>query len=210
MFATNINIFYLIFNWIRTNFFDMNFLETRDTSMGLGTTHPNIGEHNSLKWRAIEKIKEWLFHVALAIFYIMPLTSLPRPLKTRLILALKITVWIFFTSLRSHQNGNRSWKNTMTSAIKTIRFQRVGCVQSFPLTRDWSSILAYGPVFYLSLKMISDFLRLNEAFLKTRTEFYLMFFQAILPTFTSFNNAFQTHEPLIQCLDDKMQASMNK
>ena len=49
MFATNINIFYLIFNWIRTNFFDMNFLETRDTSRGLGTTHPNIGEHNSLK-----------------------------------------------------------------------------------------------------------------------------------------------------------------
>ena len=68
MFATNINIFYLIFNWIRTNFFDMNFLETRDTSMGLGTTYPNIGEHNSLKWRAIEKIKKWLFHVAIAIF----------------------------------------------------------------------------------------------------------------------------------------------
>ena len=124
--------------------------------------------------------------------------------------SIKITVWIFFTSLGSHPNGNRSWKNTMTSAIKTIRFQHVGCVQSIPVTRNWNSILAYGPVFYLSLKRISDFLRLNEAFLKTRTEFYLIFFQTILPMFTHFNNAFQTHEPLIQCLDGKMQASMNK
>ena len=117
----------------------MNFLETRDASTGFGTTNPNIGEHNSLKWRAIEKIKKLLFHVALAIFYIMSLTSLPRSLKIRLILALKITVWIFFTSLKSHPNGNRSWKNTMTSVIKTIRFQHVGCVQSIPLTRNWNS-----------------------------------------------------------------------
>ena len=32
------------------------------------------------------------------------------------------------------------------------------------------------------------------------TEFYLMFFQAILPTFTKFNKLLLTEEPLIQCL----------
>ena len=116
----------------------MNFLETRDTSISWHHQSKHW-RHNSLKWRAIEKIKKLLFHVALAIFYIMSLTSLPRSLKIRLILALKITVWIFFTSLKSHPNGNRSWKNTMTSVIKTIRFQHVGCVQSIPLTRNWNS-----------------------------------------------------------------------
>ena len=47
-------------------------------------------------------------------------------------------------------------------------------------------------------------------FLKNITEFYLMFFQVILPTFTNFKNVLQTHERLIQCLHGKMQASMNK
>eukprot|EP00794_Sanderia_malayensis_P013387 gene13387-14760_t len=54
------------------------------------------------------------------------------------------------------------------------------------------------------------FLRLSEAFSNTMTEFYLMFFQAALPTFTNFNKFLQTEEPLIQCLHDEMQNFMNK
>ena len=92
MFPISINILYLSFNWIRANFFDMNMLETRDTSIGRGTTYPNIGEHNSIKSRAIEKIKKLLFHVAMAIFYIMPSACLLKPLVIWLILALKIIV----------------------------------------------------------------------------------------------------------------------
>ena len=42
------------------------------------------------------------------------------------------------------------------------------------------------------------------------TEFYLFFFQAILPTFTNFNKFLQTEEPLIQCLHGEIQAFMNK
>ena len=78
MFPISINIFYLSFNWIWTTFFDMNMLETRDTSIDLGTTNLNIGDYNSIKSRAIEKIKKSLFHVALAIFYIMPSAGLLR------------------------------------------------------------------------------------------------------------------------------------
>ena len=54
------------------------------------------------------------------------------------------------------------------------------------------------------------FLRLNEAFSNNMTEFYLMFFQEVLPTFTNFNKFLQTEEPLIQCLSDEMQTFMNK
>ena len=92
MFPISINIFYLSFNWIWTTFFDMNMLETRDTSIDLGTTNLNIGDYNSIKSRPIEKIKKSLFHVALAIFYIMPSAGLLRPSMVWLILALKITV----------------------------------------------------------------------------------------------------------------------
>ena len=53
-------------------------------------------------------------------------------------------------------------------------------------------------------------MRLNEAFFKNMTEFYLFFFQAILPTFTNFNKFLQTEEPLIQCLHGEIQAFMNK
>ena len=92
MFPISINIFYLSFNWIWTTFFDMNMLETRDTSRDFVTTNLNIGDYNSIKSRAIEKIKKSLFHVALAIFYIMPSAGLLRPSMMWLILALKITV----------------------------------------------------------------------------------------------------------------------
>ena len=92
MFPISINIFYLSFNWIWTTFFDMNMLETRDTSRDLVTTNLNIGDYNSIKSRAIEKIKKSLFHVVLAIFYIMPSAGLLRPSMMWLILALKITV----------------------------------------------------------------------------------------------------------------------
>ena len=54
------------------------------------------------------------------------------------------------------------------------------------------------------------FLRLSEAFLNNMTEFYVMFFQAVLPTFTNFNKFLQTEELLIQCLYDEMQTFMNK
>ena len=54
------------------------------------------------------------------------------------------------------------------------------------------------------------FLRLNEAFSKNVTEFYLIFFQAILPTFTNFEKLLQTEEPLIWCLHDARQPFMNK
>ena len=54
-----------------------------------------------------------------------------------------------------------------------------------------------------------QFLRLNEAFPKNMTEFYLTFFQAILPTFTNFNKLLQMEELLIQCLHGETQVFMN-
>ena len=42
------------------------------------------------------------------------------------------------------------------------------------------------------------------------TDFFLIFFQAILLTFTNFNKLLQMEEPLIQCLHGETQAFMNK
>lgn len=54
------------------------------------------------------------------------------------------------------------------------------------------------------------FLRFNGAFSINVTEFYLIFFQAILPTFTNFDKLLQTEEPLIWCLQEERQPFMNK
>ena len=121
MFPISINIFDLSFNWIRTKFFDMNMLETGDICIGLDNTNPNIGEHNSIKSRTIEKIQKLLFHVALTIFYIMHSASLLMSLMMVLILALEIIVLTFFTGLRSDLNGNLFEKNTISSVIKAIK-----------------------------------------------------------------------------------------
>ena len=117
MFPISINIFYLIFNWIWTKFLTLTYLRLES----LHKTNPNIGGHNSIRSRAIEKIEKLLFHVALVILNRMASASLLMPLIMWLILALKIIVRIFFTSLRSHPNGDQFWKNSVTSAIKTIR-----------------------------------------------------------------------------------------
>ena len=88
MFPVSINIFYLSFNWIRTKFLTL-------TCLGLESLHktnPNIGGHNSIRSRAIEKIEKLLFHVALVILNRMSSASLLMPLIMWLILALKIIV----------------------------------------------------------------------------------------------------------------------
>ena len=109
LFPISIRIFDVTFNRTVTKFLDMNMLEERDAStvefifasidqqlvgndlswdmvraIGLDSTNANIGEHNSIKSMAIEKMT-----------IIMPSARLLMPLGMLSILALKIIVWIF-------------------------------------------------------------------------------------------------------------------
>ena len=101
MFPISVRIFDINYNRIKiqSKFFDMNMLEGRDantaefmfssidqqltsndlswdivSALGLDNTNGNIGDHNSIKSRLLEK-KIWRlsFQVALATFYIMHL-----------------------------------------------------------------------------------------------------------------------------------------
>ena len=124
MFPINIGIFDVNFNRIMTEFFEMNKLEGRDASttefmfanidqllmendlswdmvsaIGLDNINAIFGEHISIKSRAW-KIQKLLYQVAIAIRLLMSL-------EMWLILALNIIVWIIFTGLISHPNGNQ-------------------------------------------------------------------------------------------------------
>ena len=70
---------------------------------------------------------------------------------------------------------------------------------------NWKLKKYTGLQFYFLSESEKDkqFLRLNEAFSKNM-KFYLMFFEAILPTFTNFNKFLQLEEPLIEYLHGKM------
>ena len=134
LFPISVRIFDINYNRIMTKFFDMNMLEGRDantaefmfssidqqltsndlswdmvSALGQDNTNGNIGDHNSIKSRLLEK-KIWRlsFQVALAIFYIMHLQKLVKLLEMSLALMSKIVASTCFIGLINHQNANRS------------------------------------------------------------------------------------------------------
>ena len=68
------------------------------------------------------------------------------------------------------------------------------------------------PTSYFKSEGLSDarFKQLETAFNDRLTELHLLFYQAVLPVFTTFNKMLQSEEPLIYLLYKRQQRFMNK
>ena len=240
MFPISIRIFDVNFNRIMTKFFDMNMLEGRAAStaecmfvsinqqlekndlswnivsaIGVDNTNANIGAQYSIKSRAVEKNPEIVIsgcpcHIlynaaskAAVAFAVVSDFSVEDH-------CVDLFYWFDKSSKRKsilkeyYDFCDEEYKEVI-KYISTRWLCSERCVNRE--LRKYNGLRSY---FLSENESDKRCLRLSGAFSNTMTEFYLMFFQAALSTFTNFNKFLQTEEPLIRCLHNEMQNFMNK
>ena len=240
MFPISIRIFDVNFNRVMTKFFDMNMLEGRSSStaefmfdsidqqlaknglswdmvsgIGLDNTNANIGEHNSIKSRVLQKNSE------------IVISGCPcHILHNASSKAAEAFGNIVDFSVEDHCVDLFYWFDKSSKRKSILKEYYDFCDQDYEevikyistrwlctercINRELKKFSGLRSYFLSESENDRRFKRLTETFSNNMTEFYLFFFQAALPTFTNFNKFLQTEEPLIQCLYDEMQMFMNK
>ena len=146
MFSIAVWVFDTNFGRVMTEFFDMNLIGSTDAStteamfqrvnnqfnnhdisrnyclaIALDNTNVNIGDHNSITFRAKEKSGSMSSLVVLVLYYIMYRVKLVKCFLKWLTLTLKTTPWIYFTGLTNPANEYPCWRNVISFVTLTIQ-----------------------------------------------------------------------------------------
>lgn len=240
MFPVTVRIYDINFRRIMTKFLDINLLEGRDAStaetmfasvnnlldmndiqwdhcmaIGLDNTNANVGEHYSIKSRAREKNKDII------------ISGCPRHIlhnacgKTGSAFSLStgfdiedhcVDMFYWFDKsskrksiLKEHQEFCDMEYAEVVQFISTRWLSLELCINHE--LKKYAGLRSY----FLSENFCdARFKRLYNVYSNPMTEVHLLFYQAVLPCFTSFNKLLQKGEPLIHQLYDAQQRFMNK
>lgn len=185
------------------------------TSVGVDNTSVNIGIHNSLKSRVLQRNPAVYFSGCPCHILHNAAQKAAEVFSSECGFDLEeftIDLYYWFDKSTKRKNTLRSYcefcDQEYRSAIKHVSTRWLSLEIAIERSlKKYPSLRSY----FLSENYPgARFQRLKKVFSNPMTEIYLLFMQSILPTFTCTNKFLQREEPLIHCLQPQLISLMKK
>ena len=185
------------------------------TSLGLDNTDANIGNRNSIKTKDLEKNPT----IKISGYPCYVIHNAATKASTAFAKITKFDIEDRYVYLHDCFGKSSTRKSALevyyvfcdTEYTEVIRYASTSwlCLERC-VNRELQKYVALES--YFKAKRLSDvrFKRLEAAFNNSLAELYLLFYQAVIPVFTTFNKMLQSEEPLIYFLYKCQKSFMNK
>jgi hypothetical protein len=239
MFPVTVHIYDVNFGRVLTKFLDMNLLEGREAStadamfqsvdelldrnsidwdhcvaIGLDNTNVNIGDHNSIKSRAKEKNEDII--IAGCLCHILHNAAGKAGTAFSEITGFDIEdhcvdVFYWFDKSSKRKSILKEYYEFCDSEYQEIKFISTRWLSlELCVNRELKKYKGLKSYFLSEHFPHARFKRLGSFYNDAIAEVYLLFYQATLPCFTTFNKFLQREDPLVYQLHDAQQRFMYK